>query len=430
MTRILSINLRSSRRGSILVVGTLSMSVLLGFMGLALDASYLYYHKRSMQTAADAGAIAGALELLRGTVGTGGSASSGGSRVTAAAKNDTALNGFTDAQGGVIVTVNNPPLSGPTAGNSAFVEVIISQAQGTWFMRALGTNSATVAARAVANSGGNSPGCVYTLNRNTGSNEGFFINGTASATSTCGVYSNGSFRAVGGGCVNAPFVSYVDTYSNGTSCTPNVSAGVPFVDPMQSRFTMPFDRTSYTCNYTNFSVNSGTNVPIAPGTYCGGITITGSTTSVDFTGGTYVLNGGGLKVNGSAAITGTGVTFFNTYSTGNNYKPISLNGSGTVNFSAPTSGSYTGLLFYGDPTVAWASNNGSTVTGGTNSVFDGILYFPTTDLSYGGNSSSSGGTDGYTTLVGYNITVKGNSQINADYSSIGGNPLAVAQFSE
>ncbi len=228
MTRILSINLRSSRRGSILVVGTLSISVLLGFMGLALDASYLYYHKRRMQTAADAGAIAGALELLRGAVGT----SSGASRVTAAAKNDTALNGFTDVQGGVTVTVNNPPLSGPSAGNNAFVEVIISQAQGTWFMRALGTNSATVTARAVANSGGSSPGCIYTLNRGSGNNEGFFMNGTYFCDFQLRYLFE--FELPGGrrGCVNSAFVSYVDTYSNGTGCTPNVSPGVPFVDPL------------------------------------------------------------------------------------------------------------------------------------------------------------------------------------------------------
>jgi Flp pilus assembly protein TadG len=434
MTRILSINLRSSRRGSILVVGTLSMSVLLGFMGLALDASYLYYHKRSMQTAADAGSIAGALELLRGAVGT----SSGASRVTAAAKNDTALNGFTDAQGGVTVTVNNPPLSGPSAGNSAFVEVIISQAQGTWFMRALGTNSATVTARAVANSGGNSPGCIYTLNRGSGNNEGFFINGTSSATSSCGIYSNSNFRAVGTGCVNSAFVSYVDTYLNGTGCSPNVSAGVPFVDPLYKRYSPP----SMTCDpaLNNFSINGGTNVVISPGVYCGGISINGSASSITFTAGSYVLVGGGLTVRGSAPITGTGVTFFDTCSpncNGNNYGQISMNGSGYVNLSAPTSGTYKGLLFWQDDSVHPASNNGSVITGGpspstgANSVFDGILYFPTTDLTYGGGSSvTTGGTVGYTMLIGYNVTMNGNSQINSDYSAIGGNPLAVAQFSE
>ncbi len=64
-------------------------------------------------------------------------------------------------------------------------------------------------------------------------------------------------------------------------------------------------------------------------------------------------------------------------------------------------------------------------------MFDGILYFPTTDLTYGGGSSvTTGSTDGYTLLIGYNVTINGNSQINSDYSAIGGNPFAVAQFSE
>jgi hypothetical protein len=304
-------------------------------------------------------------------------------------------------------------------------------------MRALGTNSATVAARAVANSGGNSPGCVYTLNRGSGNNEGFFMNGTTSASSSCGIYSNSNFRAVGSACVNSAFVSYVDTYSNGTGCTPNVSAGVPFVDPLAGKYSIP---SHASCDQTNFTVSSGTNVAIPSGTYCGGITVKGSTSSVNFTGGSYVLVGGGLKLSSSAAITGTGVTFFDTCTpdcSGNNYSGISITTSGYVNLSAPVSGDYKGLLFYQDPSAVWRSNNGSTITGGpnpstgANSVFDGILYFPTTDLTYGGGSSvTTGSTDGYTLLIGYNVTINGNSQINSDYSAIGGNPLAVAQFSE
>ena len=51
--------------------------------------------------------------------------------------------------------------------------------------------------------------------------------------------------------------------------------------------------------------------------------------------------------------------------------------------------------------MAWSASNGSTIAGAANSVYDGILYFPTTDLTYSGNSStSSTGTDGYTMLIG------------------------------
>ena len=209
MTRILQFSKRNSRKGSVLIMGTLTMTVLFGFMGLALDMSYMYFHKRRMQTAADAGAIAGAQEILRGNAN---------SAIIASAKNDSALDGFTDAANGVTVTVNNPPISGASAGNNRFVEVIVSQAQPTWFMRVLNVNSATVAARAVAGTG---PGqaCVYTLNPTPGNNNGFFINGTATATFACGIYSNSNFRAVGGGCVTAPSVSYVGTYANGTGCT-------------------------------------------------------------------------------------------------------------------------------------------------------------------------------------------------------------------
>ena len=179
---------RKQEQGSILIIVAMLMLVLVAFMGLAFDASYMYYYKRRAQTAADAGAIAGAQELLRGTP----------TEVTIAARKDTQLNRFTHATNGVTVTVNNPPASGTRAGNSGFVEVIVSAPRPTWFMRVAGVNSVTVPARAVAGLG-DSQGCVYALNRETGNNKGIFINGTANATFDCGVYSNSNFRAVGSG---------------------------------------------------------------------------------------------------------------------------------------------------------------------------------------------------------------------------------------
>ena len=133
--------------------------------------------KRRVQSAADAGAIAGAQELLRGNT----------SSVTAAAKKDTSLNRYTDGSGDVVVTVNNPPASGARVGNSKFVEVIVSRPRPTWFMRAMGISSANVRARAVAGLA-DSTGCAYALNRDTSnSNNGIFVNGTTSSAFDCGV---------------------------------------------------------------------------------------------------------------------------------------------------------------------------------------------------------------------------------------------------
>ncbi|MEO8128329.1 MAG: hypothetical protein ABI822_14610, partial [Bryobacteraceae bacterium] len=171
---------------------------------------------------------------------------------------------------------------------------------------------------------------------------------------------------------------------------------------------------------------------LTPGTYCGGIDIGGSSTNVVFSQGTYILLGGGLSLTSSVSVTGTGVTFFNTFDASHSYGQVKITGSGLINLSAPTTGPYKALLFYQDPRVAWRSNNGSIIAGSATSVYDGIIYFPTTDLDYTGNSSTTvGGTDGYTLLVGYNITVRGTSSINANYATIGGvSPIQVAQFTE
>ncbi len=416
-------NTGTSQKGSILMLGAVTLLAVTAFAGLALDASYMYFHKRTMQTAADAGAYGAALELLRG--GTG---------IVSAAKADTARNGFTDGSDDVTVSVNHPPTSGTKSGNASFVEVIVSHPQPTWFMRALNFNSITVKARAVAGIGSTGNGCVYALNQDTGNqNNGFFVNGTTNSTFSCGVFSNSNFRAVGGACVVTPTVSYTGTYTNSDTsgnCGPaGIGQGVPTVDPLANKYSIP----SYgSCTAHNFRVNGGTTVTIPPGTYCGGITISGSVEHVIFSSGQFILLGGGLSINGSVSVSGSGVTFFNTYSNSDHYGAISISGSGTVSLSAPTTGTYAALLFYQDPTVTWSASNGSTVEGATNSVYDGIIYFPTTDLTYAGNSStSSSGTDGYTTLIGYNVKIAGTAQVNSDYSTLTGtNPLQNTLFAE
>jgi Flp pilus assembly protein TadG len=420
-------NHRNGERGSILMLGAVTMMALLAFAGLALDASYMYFHKRNMQTAADSGAYAGALVKLRGDTD-----------VTTAVYKDTGLNGFTNGANNVTVTVNSPPASGSKIGDNNFVEVTITHPQPTWFMRALSFNSITVKARAVAGLGNTGNGCVYALDPDTSnSNNGFFANGTTNSTFSCGVFTNANFRAVGGGCVVTPSVNYVGDYTNQDltgNCGPRgMVRGVPIVDPLRNKFSIP----SYSsCDHNNFKITGGITVTISPGTYCGGITLTGTVQNVVFSAGSYILVGGGLQVNGAVSVTGSGVTFFNTYpgTQSNKYGNIGLNGNGMVSFSAPTGNNdpYKGLLFYQDPRVNWSASNGSIIAGGVSSVYDGILYFPSTDVTYAGNSSSqANGTDGYTMLIGYNIKIAGTAQVNSDYSTLGGiNPLQNALFAE
>ena len=54
-------------RGQTILLVALSLPLLLGFIGMATDVGALFKDKRTMQTAADAGAIAGALHISDGT---------------------------------------------------------------------------------------------------------------------------------------------------------------------------------------------------------------------------------------------------------------------------------------------------------------------------------------------------------------------------
>src|SRR2546422_315289 len=58
------VNLRKGKRAQSLVIVALSATALFGIIALGLDAGRLYFQRRDVQNAADAGALAGAQELL------------------------------------------------------------------------------------------------------------------------------------------------------------------------------------------------------------------------------------------------------------------------------------------------------------------------------------------------------------------------------
>src|SRR6202035_5778158 len=86
------------------------------------------------------------------------------------------------------------------------------------------------------------------------------------------------------------------------------------------------------------------------------------------------------------------------------YGRISVTGNVTATLSAPTSGPYTGILFYQDPTVVTTA--GDTITGGSTMSLTGALYFPDSGLTFNGGSSTSSGN---TIVVADTVTFSGGS---------------------
>jgi hypothetical protein len=373
--------------GQVLVGAAIAMVVLAGFAGLAIDMGTLRYQKRLQQTAADAAAIAGASNL---TVNSG---------VTAGATNSASQNGFTDlsadavttctaagaAIGTVCVQVNNPPQAGPHAADAKYVEVLVAEVQPTYFMKIFGVNSQVVTARAVATNtsgGGPNNGCLYTLGPPNASIEGVNINGNATLNAiTCGISDNGNFNTKGNALqVNAgSFGVTGDANQSGpggsVTCTaPQATCPVygvpPASDPtltMNPPLSPPAQPGAGSVSGNNYS----------PGTF-NGIHLTGNGT-VNFAPGIYYMTGD-FTCNGTPGITGTGVMFYFT-----NGSTWNCAGNDNINLSAPAAGQpYAGILMYQDPN----DTNGPSVGGNVGSTYQGLMYFPKSQITFFGNSNS------------------------------------------
>ncbi len=395
--------------GQVMVLICVSLLALMGMIAIVADFGFMQHQRNMMQTAADSAAMAAAAELNYGDMTAGGKA-------------DAATNGYTDGQSSVTVAINNPPSTGPNSSNSGYVEAIVSKPEPTYFLRALGVNSITVSSRAVAYEG-NGPNCIYVIDPS--ASGAMSTNGNVNIQSTCGLLvdsSSSSGMTVNGNVtINAPAIGVVGNYtSNGNvSITPTPKIGViPASDPL-AYLQAP---TVGSCAHTSFSLNgnigsSGSPYQLTAGTYCGGISVNGNSW-LHFNAGTYILAGGGMNINGNATMTGSGVTFYNTTGRGG-YQGITLNGKSQANFSAPTSGTLAGILFFQDRSIP-SSGASSTINGNASSTFDGALYFPPTQVTYNGNSS----LNGYSIVVADKLVVNGNAALGSNYSSLtNGSPI-------
>jgi hypothetical protein len=94
-----------------------------------------------------------------------------------------------------------------------------------------------------------------------------------------------------------------------------------------------------------------------------------------------------------------------------------MNGNINVTLSAPSTGPYQGILFFGDRAQTISS---ITINGGSSQLLNGAIYFPTSTISYSGGADT---TSTHTALVGNRLNFVGNSYFAADssgtYTSLG-----------
>ncbi len=385
-----------ARSGNIAVTAALVMPALLGFCGLAGESGFWYFRQRDMQGAADIAAYDGAL-ALRG----GATSAVAASSATSGAE----TSGWNSSIG--TITVNTPPVTGTHMTSNA-IEVILTENEPRYFSRLFSNGTVPIRVRAVAIYNPNGNTCMLALDKsisgaitfwgNTGvtltncdaysdsiSSSGFDVGGSSSATMPCAI-------SVGGVSATSGLTL--------TSC-PSPTTNAAYMPDPYAR--LPAPSIPNGCASTNGST-------LNPGHYCSGLTLKGTTT---LNPGVYVIDGGTLKTNGNSSVSGSGVTFYLT-----NGASISMNGNATLNLSAPTSGTYSGILFYGDRSQGFAVNK---VNGTASSVMTGAMYFPTQEVEMLGNFSGAGGC---MQIVADQIYMSGSSTFSTNCSAYGLSNLA------
>jgi Putative Flp pilus-assembly TadE/G-like len=416
--------------GQVLVLTALCMMVLLGMMGMALDVGMLFRAKRNVQIAADAAAVAAALDYKYN-----------GSLTSAVTQGRTASaeNGITNGTGGAVVSINIPPKYGPDAGTSGYIEAIVQDPTSTLFMRMFGVSSVDVAGRAVVGTGSGA-GCLWTLARS-----GLDVSLTGSgalATTNCDIYDDSSasdaLKLVGSGSITAKSIGIVGNYSETGSGTisPKPTTGIaPAADPLASlpvptitsgscsssctqSFTGSSNNTLQPGTYTSISNTGSGKLTLAAGNYVitGSLTNTGSGALVLGAGnysiggnltstgsgattlgsGFYTI-GGNLKLTGSGPLTADGVTFYTQGTT-------TVTGSSSLSLTAPTSGTYSGILFF----QSRSDTSALSITGSSGSTIQGILYAPAAALTLTGSGTMTVSLD----IIVDSLTETGSGSVN------------------
>ena len=387
-----------NRSANVATIFALSTPLVLGGAAFGVETGTWYFEQVKLQQMADTAAYAAAVDNRAGKT-----AAVMMTSATSAAT-DNGFDATTDS-----LVLNTPPTSGSNQ-NSNSSEVLLTRTEQRFFTQFFDTSPVTIKARAVATYVSSANACILSLDPS--ASQAVYFNGSstiklvgcnvmADSISSSSVYSQGASLLSVPCLMTAGDVS-INANVTETGCSSPMTQLAPVADPFRN-----VAEPAVTGNCQNSNGNT-----LQPGRYCGGLSLNGT---VNLKPGTYIIDGGTLKTNGNANITGTGVTFYLA-----NNAQISINGNSNMNLTPPTSGTYSGMLFFGS-----RSNSASTsitINGSSTSSMTGAIYFPNQTVSYIGDFQ---GANGCTQVVARIIQWSGNSSLGVDCSAYGMSPLPV-----
>jgi len=391
--------------GQALILIAIALGGLLLGIGLALDTGQLFVSRRAAQTAADAGAWAGAAVLYAG-------GSAGQART--AATDDATRNGYTDG-GFITVTTASPPASGTYAGDPGYIEVTITEQVLTRFLFGASAGRTAISVRAVAGLARSGAGEAIvvthgstsgTLSLN-GSTRLTVVGGGTSTNSTSNTAVNigsgglltGTFHRVTGNVSATVAARMSPAPSVGVAATPDPFAAV--AGPSTTGLPV-FGAQTIT-----------TPVTLSPGVYTGLITV-GNGGVASLNAGNYIFRAG-LRTTGTGSLVlagSGGVLLYNANASypaaGGGCGNLSLAGTGTMTLSASKTGSYAGMLLFQDRSCT----NGAAISVRTGTTLNGTLYVPAAALTLTLVNSVTIASQ----IVTYELVVTGNNTLTMSFT--------------
>jgi hypothetical protein len=398
MNTLSSFLLRETK-GNIAIVTALMVPLLAGAAGFGVETAFWYHKDLELQQAADKSAYTAAIEKRAG---------SNTSKILSQATYVATENGY---QPGTLA-VHYPPSAGAYIGDTKAIEVELSIELPRYFTAFFFDDTVTERVRAVAIMQTAANACLLALSTTephaalfSGTGDLKLVGCTVMSDSTTSdsVKVQGSAK-VTTDCIIAVGDVSLTSGATMTECPGAITTAPPAADPFAD-VPVP-DGSGPTFTNTSGAV-------LQPGNYTNGMNLSGTKT---LSPGVYVVSGGDFKINANANISGTGVTIYFTAGTS-----VSINGTATVNLSAPTSGTYSGILFFGDR----SATDGVTLNGTADSKLTGAIYFANQDIKYLGNFSGDGGC---TQVVGKTVEWSGNATINQDCTAYGMKTISALQL--
>lgn len=393
-----------NQRGSISVMTVASMVPFMIAAGIAIDMGRINRTTDHMQKAVDSAALAGAATK-------GDLTSADGEPLSGEAAKIYAANKMVDANlpDQVKKSAKAPGIT--VTGDE--ITVSLDADMPTSLMHLMGIETVALSVVAVAKAELDASGCIVALGAN---GDGIEVGGTVKVDiEGCWLYSNKegdkSINVVGTATIDAGgscSAGSTSVSNNATVFDTRQTYCTPLPDPMAD-WTPPEDPVD--CDHNDFNQSASTvkDIILYPGSYCGGLRVSGYD-NVHFEPGIYQVSGGPLTINSKATVTGEEVGFHLS----SDVTAVTINGASEVTLSAPTDGDMEGKLIAMEPLPDGAEPTkddliSAKINGGADLGLAGTIYLPTSTLDIAGNSTTLSSA---AQIIAYSVKLSGTSELS------------------